>query len=679
MLSAAWRWKPAAACLAVGVWIPAFDLLANDEGQLVLWGVNRLPKPGALWFASGLICVIALLSCAVAVGLVSVVAGRIGSRLAPVLGGVSVAVLFGICSLDPDWLDLPRRRPFLALGLLIAVGALGALSVTRSAFGRHAGRLALGAPLAATLVLGAKLAGNLIAPSPCPSMVLRGLLGLAIGASSLLGAAWLHSLHRTALVRIYATLVAALLGGLSWPLWGGPSRAEIPRLAEKPLHVPRVILITVDTLRRDAISAFGGDTTTPHIDALAAESLVFSNAYSPSSWTLPSMVSLVTGLDPRVHGVITEHSLMPASVRTLAELLGERGYATHSIGYNPFLSQLRGPGSGVQQGFETQRFAPAAQGPLTLVSDWLFQVFPSDLDYFFTTRQIGESAADWISTHSGWSFFLWAHFFDPHLPYGPDVEFLDRTRSTSSSRTFFAYAETNAPERYSDEELRGIRDLYDAEVLSVDHQVGRILEVLRARDLYEDSLIILTSDHGDEFREHGDFDHGQSLYEELLAVPLLIKLPRARRHARLDARVSTTDLFPTILDLTGTQYNADILTAETLTPYWAQAAGPIPAREIFGAGSPGSRHSDSVLFGKYKYLSLKNGARGELYDLVADPYERNNISVARADLVEQGKGLLERRGQQTAEVRRIWNLTAAPQPAFDRSTSHILKSAGYLQ
>ncbi len=547
----------------------------------------------------------------------------------------------------------------------------------RRSLGRWAERSVVAAPIAVVCAAVARVAGNTFVSYLSPAMrlavpalvfvlvLLMGLLPQAYGRS------WRAPWH--------GALVALLLCGLSWPLWNRPSNEALVSVAADSRKVPRIILLVVDTLRRDAVSAFGGEVKTPEMDRLASDSVVFTNAYSPAPWTFPAVVSLMTGVHPFVHGGLRPYRVIPPMLPTLAELLAEQGYAAHSIGHNPFLGDLRGLGTGGQRGFPAPRFAPRAQGPHLLVSPWMYEVFHRELSSYFTTREIGDMASDWIGGTQESDFFLWVHFFDPHLPLRPESEYLRRTRGEDSPWTSLEYRDIAEQKGRLAEQASAIRDLYSAEVLGVDAAIGNILETLRENGLYEDSLIILTSDHGEEFWEHGGMEHGHTLYNELLAVPLLIKLPAGQGYTVVEDAVSISDVFPTVLEMVGTEFDSTMLTARDLAPYWSRDSEQLQARPIVSTGIDGSRQADAVLFDGYKYIRWRRSGREELYDLGQDAAEANNVAVAYPELAQRGAALIEKQKDDADDLRQRWGLHANHERDFDQTGLHILRTLGYLK
>lgn len=302
-------------------------------------------------------------------------------------------------------------------------------------------------------------------------------------------------------------------------------------------HPPHVFIYLIDTLRADAVLGNDAAKRAPAIQAFARDAVLFEDAWAPSSWTLPTVVSLLTGARAGRHGIWRLDQRFPADgLTTITEMLSQRGY--FSAGFSQ--SWVAGPVYGIDRGFDSFYVSEQVNGAelrtgdlLTLLRAWLLGQAPAETP-----------------------LFVYLHSVEPHAPYAPrpgDAEvgetidpanrlenplWMQQLRSLGSSLT--------------ESELEYARSLYLGEVHFADRYFGRFLELLRALDLYDDSLVILLSDHGEEFREHGAFGHGRTLYEEVTRVPLVIRFPHGRWSGLTTASpVSLLDLAPTILDLAG--------------------------------------------------------------------------------------------------------------------------------
>jgi Flp pilus assembly protein TadD len=346
-----------------------------------------------------------------------------------------------------------------------------------------------------------------------------------------------------------------------------------------------VVLISVDTLRSDRLPTYGYDgIETPHLDALAADSIVFERAYSPYPLTLPSHATMFTGLWPPEHGVRDNRGFrLPDEQVTLAERLRDVSYRTGGV----VSSMVLRAKTGIGQGFEVWR--DDMRGGDSRVEDDVF------------AQRIGDGsvakAIEWLDdVGDGEPFFLFLHLIDPHTPYAAPEPFRSR------------YA-----------------DPYDAEVAFSDELVGRLLDDLRRRGLYDRALIVFTSDHGEGLGDHVEQEHGLLLYRETLQVPLMLKLPGGQRGGeRSSTPVGLLDLAPTLLSLLDLD-RGELPGHSLLDP--PSSGRPLYAETSFGRRQYGWSEMRSVIDGSLHYIEAP---RPELFDIVADPAERDDLLDGRS-------------------------------------------------
>jgi arylsulfatase A-like enzyme len=424
---------------------------------------------------------------------------------------------------------------------------------------------------------------------------------------------------------------------------------------------PSVVLISVDTLRADQLAAYGGPPDlAPRLQELAEEALIFERAVVPQPWTLTSHMSMLTSYYPLAHAVDRKTALSP-EVATLAEILSSAGFATGAVTSNPgHLS----PKYGFDRGFDSYQ------------TDW------------WSAEEVSERALEWLDGRQQDRFFLLVHYFDPHsdwgrLPYEAPEPFRGRyadkearigERARFNSRDMVAMHE--AGERLEPAERETLKRLYMEGVAYTDHQIGLFLEALRDRGLYEDSLIILTSDHGEELGEHGGLLHFQ-IYNETARAPLLLKPPRGwpdRSKARVPQTIRTVDLMPTILDL-----------LQLPTPEGAQGRSLVPLisggeeadRLAFTYGKVGEDTCDAVQDSRWKLILCRDGET-RLYDLKDDPAEVNDLSEDRPGIAGRYRRLLVGWRREMAEVRREVKRTAPP-TEIRQETEEQLRALGYVE
>ncbi|MCP5113319.1 MAG: sulfatase, partial [bacterium] len=320
----------------------------------------------------------------------------------------------------------------------------------------------------------------------------------------------------------FGVLGAALLGWMSLSLFSSGSGSA---------GRPNVLLISIDSLRQDRVHAYGNpNDTTPTLDALAEDGVLFTQAVSPTSWTLPAHLTMLTGLHPLSHLVVVDTMSLDHSAVTLAEAFLDAGYNTAGIVSGPY---LRGE-YGFSQGFEHyDDYTVAAT------------------DNFESHRQITSPTllrlaqrwlADWTESGKQKPFFMFLHMWDVHYDYIPPSPY-DKMFDSDYSGTITGEAFYSSPLLHAGMDPRDVEHLlalYDGELRYTDDHIGMILEELKRLGAFENTIIAVTSDHGDEFFEHGDRGHRKTLYDEVLLVPLIIrfppKLPRGKvvtRQARL--------------------------------------------------------------------------------------------------------------------------------------------------
>ena len=347
-------------------------------------------------------------------------------------------------------------------------------------------------------------------------------------------------------------------------------------VVERPSN-PRVILISIDTLRSDHLPAYGyRGVETPNIDAFRSDAILFERAYSHVPLTLPSHTTMFTGSLPAVNGVRDNlgFRLAPA-VPTLPELLKKRGYATGAA-VSAFVLRRE---TGISRGFDDY--------------DDQIDLANSGVNVGRVQRDGGETAAiakKWIAAHDHQQFFYFLHLYEPHTPYAP-------------------------PRPYP--------QTYDGEIARADAIVGDFLSFLKSKNLYDDSLILIVSDHGEGLHDHGEAEHGIFIYREALQVPLLLKLPgRKERGKSVATPVQLSDVFATICSLTGT--SAPRTDSVSLA---AVADGSTPKRAIYSETMFPKFHygwSDlhSLIDGDRHYI---HAPKAELYNLASDAAEKQNL------------------------------------------------------
>ncbi len=472
--------------------------------------------------------------------------------------------------------------------------------------------------------------------------------------------------------------VLALAGG-AWHEYASRNWLEAPENAvgDGSRPVRHVILLTIDTLRADALALYDPENgvKAPALEALAEDGVVFRNAYAASPWTLPSFASIMTGLHPFVHRTMAGHDVLPDSVRTLPEWFSDEGYHTAATGRNAFL--LRN----FNGRFDNFSFYPQRIATPSLGFALLRKFAPERFDTDVTTPQITDRAVRWMKANHEADFFFWLHYYDPHFPYTPPDKYIERKRPLRVGREFDKDLKVIrsgfwVPDRM---EAKAVRDLYLAEVRFVDDNVERLVTRLKKLDLYDDALIVVLSDHGEEFWEHGGFEHGHAMYNELLRVPLIIKPPGGKPAvAEVDRRVTHDQIAPTILELCGIRFDPDQFTGRSLAPLMSGEAAAWTDDPITFAGSLHSEPKEAVVFGGFKYMHSKLTGIEELYDLADDPGEKWSIAATDKANLETGRAALESAKDRYREFVKRHGIEGGKSRRFSRTETETLKSLGYI-
>jgi arylsulfatase A-like enzyme len=423
-----------------------------------------------------------------------------------------------------------------------------------------------------------------------------------------------------------------------------------------------VIVVLIDTLRQDALGAYGEPSgASPCLDALAREGVSFRNAISTSGWTLPAVGSLLTATWPTVHGGFGRDALLHpirAEVPTAAELLREAGFRTSAIANAAFLSPL-------------------------LHLDRGFDEFDHRHAYNSSVRRADETvdlALERIRRHRGDRHFVLVHLFDPHLDYAPPSPWERRFAAGRTSPA--APLDLNGSRGLGAGDPTGartVREVQRGEIGFVDRQVGRLASGIRDLGLWERCTFVVLSDHGEEFWDHGEFEHGHSLYDELIRIPLILTPPATFRPAVrvVGAQVRMVDVLPTILELVGVD-RPESFAGESLV---SRMVGT--ERRDLDAFAEGLLYGESRLAwsnGRHKLLCDVGGgasARVELYDLVRDPGEQVDRSAESPEIVEalgsELAAFVHALTDQALAMSRPDPISLAPEDVV------VLRSLGYIR
>ncbi|MDG2307221.1 MAG: sulfatase [Candidatus Binatia bacterium] len=416
-----------------------------------------------------------------------------------------------------------------------------------------------------------------------------------------------------------------------------------------------VIVVSIDTLRPDHLGAYGYDEpTSPHLDEFAREGVLFRSAVAPSPTTLPSHTSLFTGLSPSSHGVvISEGRKAPPELVMMAEVLSARGYATASLNDGGYL----GAPFGLGQGFEHFEQARNSVGRSAKRS----------------TRLIDRvvSALTWLDSVEPKKFLLFVHSYEVHIPLTPPVETLSIFEESYDgplgdailTREWFGRANsTKAPA-----DIQHWIRLYDAAIRSADAGFGALVRGLRERGLYDDSLIVVVSDHGEELGERTGLSlHGKTLFDEALRIPLLVKFPGGEFAGRVvDRQVRLIDVFPTVVGALGLDVPAEI-DGESLLPTLRTDDGERPAVSITEGSQAALRQPPWKLYRRDGALTL--------FNLEDDPGELRDVAAGYPEIVESLGVKLE---ELTAEEADL--LQRSRRKKLSKNRREQLRALGYVE
>jgi arylsulfatase A-like enzyme len=417
----------------------------------------------------------------------------------------------------------------------------------------------------------------------------------------------------------------------------------------EPVQHPaqNIIFILIDTLRADHMGLYGySRDTTPNITALARHGTVFSRVYAVSPWTNPSIATIFTGQYPQAIFEPAEHpdairQALPQKATTLAEKLREAGYETVALVDHPGIS----PYCGYDQGFNryVMLYAKGHFKAWSVTS-------PSFILNEFHTQ---------LRSLKGKKLFLYLHLVYPHRPYKPMPEY-----------NIFGKGFQNIDVT----EKEGMINQYDGEIRQTDDLIGKAFQVLKQEDFWKDSCLIITADHGEGFWEHGKVEHGNSLFDELLRVPLIVVQSSNTGSHKISDMVSAVDFFPTVLATAGVPLPPG-LPGLNLRPYF-NGQEKLPERTVFSE-SPHSFdiHGMAYISSQWKLIAFPTVRRAWLFDVLTDPYERRNLIGQHIDLLPEIKEKLQARRAKDDQFRKILGKS---QIKLDEETDERLKALGYI-
>jgi len=511
--------------------------------------------------------------------------------------------------------------------------------------------------------------------------------------------------RRTALLLIPLLLtLAGSLAACSPADEKTPAETETASHAPAPTdaHSPRIILLlSIDTLRADHLGSYGHERfTSPGLDLLAAEGTLFEDASATAPWTLPSHASLLTGLFPMRHQVMTMKARLADGVPTLASMLAKAGYDTAAVVNSTWLGK---------NSYQLTRD----------FDKYLFVDTPDDR--VSPNTWVTDQAITWLRESGDRRLFLFVHYYDVHSDYAslPEFEKLFVTpydgpadgtawqlQTANLEPDYIAFCRDHFDETkcsiggpngptlidgsveridFDAADIRHLSELYDAGIRQLDTELGRLFSALRKDGLYDQTLLVVTSDHGEEFGDHGRVDHFITQYQEILRVPLIVRGPGVPAGLRIRTPVSSVDLVPTLLAMAGAD-PAPGLDGLDLGPLLRGGDDrPFRERTQYGEAAGGLSYDNivkpgifpvysSVRRGRYKLVHESKAGVHALYDLETDPREQRDVSSDHPEFTARLMAVLQERQRDYSPEPPLESRVDLSKEDIDR-----LRALGYLR
>jgi len=416
-----------------------------------------------------------------------------------------------------------------------------------------------------------------------------------------------------------------------------------------------VILISIDTLRADHLSCYGySKPTTPNIDDFSQDAVLFKRCIAQSSSTLQSHASMLTSLVPLHHGAsFAKKKALPKGIQTLAELLKEKGFKTVSFNDGGQLA----PAFGLNQGFDVYRSTK------------------KNFDEFTFTHIVTQSI-NWIEENSDRNFFMFLHTYETHTPYTPQEKYLELFDQNYAGK-LPAYTSEGIAQKINrgdlaitEEDRQHIVHTYDAEIKSMDESFQTLIDYLRKKKLYERTIIIFTSDHGEEFNDHGIMaSHSHTLFNELLHIPLIVKFGNSKFASRqVEELVRSIDIMPTILDTLNTK-QSPYMEGISLMPLIKGRRPKIDTYAISERDMEITLRNEcwSIMNERWKLYNSR------LYDLKSDAEEKIDVSDMHMNI----KKSLRKRAIRFLQANRTFYTDKKAK--LDKKEKELLKALGYIK
>ena len=443
---------------------------------------------------------------------------------------------------------------------------------------------------------------------------------------------------------------------------------------------PNILLITVDTLRADHLSRYGyTNIRTPNIDSIGEQGVTFDRFLSSTSWTLPALTTMMTGVHQKIHGMMKNDVALDKSFVTLASRMKDAGYATQAVVTNQYLNHPYR----LDRGFDRYQFSddPTAYPPLSglLIFDFLF---PKQNERH-SAENMTRRAVDVLERLKHRPFFLWVHYIDPHTPYS--AWYIDRFPESASGYSGPIGREftdipgiENGTLKLNDADRQQIINLYDAEIMYVDRQIGVLLAALDRLGLKENTAVIFTSDHGEEFWDHGGLIHGRTLYTESVHVPLFIRHPkRLPKNLRVGSITSMVELTPAIASIAGLQ-PLKIYQGKSLLRKLIDDTDSTAFLDLMKDGE----YSIAGYYDKdIAYIRSRSPKRYvDVYSTTDDFLQKKNLAPQQSELLPGYQEKLKTMRRANLEIRRTLNLSES-ENRFELTDdmTDSLRALGYVE
>ena len=456
------------------------------------------------------------------------------------------------------------------------------------------------------------------------------------------------------------------------------------------MNKPNIILLTIDTLRADMLNCYGYNTPlTPNIDRLAASGIRFEQAISGGSWTQAAFPVIMTSSYPAMYGGCLGRlaSERPSPI----EMLAAHGYTTGGFSTNPHLSRT----TGYNRGFhhfsdlvpkEVDPRLRRIKGGQRLLRNPFFHYGLRLIGNRMRPARLYSSAAELTDSFCRWlglvdmPFFAWIHYMDLHWPYHLEESLThprDIAQAWQDHAIMYGRSNYNGNERITAAQRKHFIGLYEQSLQYLDAQIGQLLDHLEKSAYASNTMIILLADHGEEFLDHGRWGHWESnLYDEILRVPLIIRMPDRPGSQIIRRQVRLLDIMPTVLDLCECPVPGDIM-GTSLVPLWTQREGEYDVEVAVSEMRRDPWHRVAVRTEEFKYIwDSKRPDQPDLYDLRADPAEKQNVSSLYPQQVSRFQASVDTHLRRVAETEPG---TAVPKLELDEEVVMRLRDLGYME